>query len=67
MKRTIYFLISAIVLVNASILISRAQPGIDVETGLVLSGYNNVRIPGDGGTLFSMNGDLRANEKSFTG
>lgn len=65
MKRTIYFLISAIVLVNASILISRAQPGIDVETGLVLSGYNNVRIPGDGGTLFSMNGDLRANEKVF--
>jgi len=65
MKRAIYFLISVIFLANANIFISKTQPGIDFETGIVFSGYNNVRIPGDEGTLFSMNGDLKANEKVF--
>ncbi len=36
----------------------KAQALIDLESGLVFTGYNDVRIPGDQGTLFSLNGDL---------
>ncbi|MBV5312817.1 MAG: hypothetical protein JZU47_05940 [Prolixibacteraceae bacterium] len=35
-----------------------AQVIIDLETGAVFTGYNNVRIPGDEGTLFSLKDDL---------
>ncbi len=37
----------------------------DIETGLVLSGYNDVRVPGDGGTLFSLSQDLSIDPSSF--
>lgn len=37
---------------------ARAQALIDLETGLVFTGYNDVRIPGDEGTLFSLKDDL---------
>jgi len=36
----------------------KAQALIDFETGAVLTGYNDVRIPGDQGTLFSLKDDL---------
>ena len=36
----------------------QAQALIDVETGLVFTGYNNVRIPGNQGTLLSLKDDL---------
>ena len=36
----------------------KAQALIDLETGLVSTGYNNVRIPGDKGTLFSLKDNL---------
>ena len=36
----------------------KAQAAIDLESGLVFTGYNDVRIPGDEGTLFSMKDDL---------
>jgi hypothetical protein len=36
----------------------RAQALIDLESGLVFTGYNDVRIPGDQGTLFSLKDDL---------
>lgn len=35
-----------------------AQANIDFETGAVFTGYNDVRIPGDQGTLFSLKYDL---------
>ena len=35
-----------------------AQAIVDLETGAVFTGYNNVRIPGDQGTLFSLKDDL---------
>ena len=38
---------------------------VDVETGLVFSGYNDVRIPGDTGTLFSLSEDLDVDPTSF--
>jgi hypothetical protein len=42
-----------------------AQANIDLETGLVITGYNDVRIPGDIGTLFSLKDDLSAKSKIF--
>jgi hypothetical protein len=37
----------------------------DVETGLVFSGYNDVRIPGDTGTLFSLSQELETERSVF--
>jgi hypothetical protein len=37
---------------------SKAQALIDLESGLVFTGYNDVRIPGDEGTFFSLKDDL---------
>ena len=38
---------------------------IDVEGGAAISGYNDVRIPGDSGTLFSLTDDLSSDAESF--
>jgi len=42
-----------------------AQANIDIESGAVFTGYNNVRIPGDAGTLFSLKTDLNAKPNAF--
>jgi hypothetical protein len=42
-----------------------AQPALDIETGLALSGYNDVRIPGDTGTLLSLSEELSIDPTSF--
>jgi hypothetical protein len=44
---------------------ANAQAIIDIETGAVFNGYNDVRIPGDQGTLFSLTDDLQAESKIF--
>ena len=41
------------------------QASFDMETGAVATGYNNVRIPGDQGTLFSLKDDLIPKTKMF--
>jgi hypothetical protein len=41
------------------------QTIFDFETGVVFSGYNDVRIPGDQGTLFSSSKELDASPKVF--
>ena len=41
------------------------QASLDLETGAVATGYNNVRIPGDQGTLFSMKDDLISKTEIF--
>lgn len=38
---------------------------LDLETGLVFSGYNDVRIPGDGGTLISLSRELKSNSVPY--
>lgn len=38
---------------------------VDVENGAAITGYNDVRIPGDTGTKFSMNEDLSAGTTYF--
>lgn len=64
MKTIIYYL--SILLLTFSLAISvKAQALIDVESGLVFTGYNDVRIPGDKGTFFSLNDDLHAKAKIF--
>ncbi len=42
-----------------------AQLGLDVETGVVFPGYNDVRIPGTGGTLFSLTNELKTDGSVF--
>ena len=42
-----------------------AQTTIDLETGPIFTGYNDVRIPGDRGTTFSLKDDLKAETKVF--
>lgn len=39
--------------------------GFDFETGLVMSGYNDVRIPGDAGTLLSLSEELDTDASLF--
>ena len=42
-----------------------AQWSLDIETGRVWSGYNDVQIPGDTGTRFSLSKDLKADAGLF--
>jgi hypothetical protein len=42
-----------------------AQLSIDFESGLVTQGYNNVRIPGNLGTRFSLTDDLKPKANFF--
>jgi hypothetical protein len=41
------------------------QASFDLESGAVGTGYNNVRIPGDQGTLFSLKNDLISKTEFF--
>jgi hypothetical protein len=43
----------------------KGQFSLDIETGAVATGYNNVRIPGDQGTLFSLKDDLISKTELF--
>jgi hypothetical protein len=38
---------------------------LDLETGVAISGYNDVRIPGDTGTEFSLTSELKTDPKVF--
>ena len=42
-----------------------SQIGIDLETGFIKSGYNDARIPGDSGTLFSLSDELKSDNEFF--
>jgi len=42
-----------------------AQANIDIESGAVFTGYNNVRVPGDAGTLFSLKTDFNPKSNAF--
>jgi hypothetical protein len=41
------------------------QWALDAEGGIAWSGYNDVRIPGDGGTLLSLSRELQAESRAF--
>lgn len=44
---------------------AKAQARIDLESGMVFTGYNNVGIPGDEGTRFSLKDDLVSEPAHF--
>jgi hypothetical protein len=52
--------LSSCLLLLALVAPAVARWSVDVEAGPVFSGYNDVRIPGDTGTLFSLTEDLHA-------
>jgi len=43
----------------------KGQASFDLETGAIATGYNDVRIPGDQGTLFSLKDDLISKTEFF--
>ncbi len=45
---------------------SFAQISIDLEAGMVTTGYNDVRIPGEGGTFISFSDELSSDPKFFS-
>ncbi|MFP4064291.1 MAG: hypothetical protein ACLFS0_02155 [Bacteroidales bacterium] len=57
MKSFIYS-ISVLLLTFSLSISAKGQAQIDLESGVVFPGYNDVRIPGDQGTLFSFTEDL---------
>lgn len=42
-----------------------SQISLDLESGVVSTGYNDIRIPGDGGTFFSLSEELKAHSKIY--
>ena len=64
MKAAIY----SITIIILAFLLSpsaKGQANIDLESGIVFTGYNDVRIPGDEGTLFSLKDDLESEPAFF--
>jgi hypothetical protein len=62
------FLLSAtgfVFLLSFNVLSLNGQASVDLETGAVGTGYNNVRIPGNQGTLFSLKDDLKSKTEMF--
>lgn len=59
------FVITAMAIIFLGISSARAQLAIDLESGIVSTGYNDVRIPGDKGTLFSLKDDLAPDTELF--
>ena len=60
LKRTIILVIFVI-----SSLGLWSQIGVDIESGAVFTGYNDVRIPGDEGDKFSLKDDLSADVSPY--
>lgn len=44
---------------------SQAQFSLDIESGVVFDSYNDIRVPGNDGTLFSLSDDLNTLTKVF--
>jgi hypothetical protein len=63
--KTVFFLATMVLLFNIGTSTAKAQALIDFETGIVSAGYNDVRIPGDQGTLFSLKDDLISKTELF--
>ncbi|MEZ5198341.1 MAG: hypothetical protein R2764_18715 [Bacteroidales bacterium] len=63
MKKT--FIASTVIIIFLGVFSAKAQVSIDLESGAVFTGYNDVRIPGDQGTLFSLKDDLKSKSSFF--
>ena len=51
-KRLTLISVFLLILVIFPVIALNAQISLDLESGLVTTGYNDVRIPGNQGTLF---------------
>lgn len=60
-----YTAAALLLLVAGSVEPAEAQVWGQFETGIAVSGYNDVRIPGDAGTLFSLSEELTAETTAF--
>ena len=66
MKRTFFIIKTLLILsIISGLTEAKSQVFLDVESGVTFSGYNDVRIPGDQGTLFSLSEELDASPKIF--
>jgi hypothetical protein len=65
-ERPFILCLTAVIVITA-VTSARAQDRwrIDVENGAAISGYNDVRVPGDSGTKFSMTDDLTSDTEYF--
>jgi len=64
-KKTLGILSIVFIFIVLAVPKAEAKWFLDLETGLVSSGYNNVRIPGDTGTKFSLSEDLQTDSSAF--
>ncbi|MBK7092551.1 MAG: hypothetical protein IPH59_12670 [bacterium] len=64
-KRTPVILVVALLIGLVSPVAAKTRWSIDLESGLAISGYNNVRIPGNTGTKFSLSRDLEIDQTVF--
>ncbi len=60
-----FLTVSILLLLFLDVSTTKAQALIDLETGLIFTGYNDVRIPGDNGTFFSLKDDLKPETEPF--
>lgn len=58
-------IIFAIIITSLSSITAFAGIMADVETGAIFTGYNNVQIPGDSGTRFSLKNDIKTDPSIF--
>ncbi len=65
MRQLIYFSGILTALLGLSVTSAYAQLQLDVETGAALSGYNKVRIPGEGGTFINFADALEPTPTAF--
>ena len=65
MNKKYGFLIFTVIILGTNCSRIFAQTTLDLETGIVNTGYNNIRIPGDQGTLFSFKEDMDASPELF--
>lgn len=56
---------AVVLLLSAAAADAQDRWRIDLENGAAISGYNDVRIPGDSGTKFSMTDDLASDTEYF--
>ena len=64
-RKSLCILFALVILSLLAFSRAEAQWFLDFETGLVSSGYNDVRIPGDTGTEFSLTEDLQTDSAVF--
>lgn len=65
LKQTLSFGLAWLLCLSVGCSNAEAQTHFDLETGPLFTARNDVRIPGEGGTLFSLKDDLVAETKGY--